>query len=100
MQCNNRPRTSWATSHELAPVAQWIEQRISNPLVAGSIPAGCATVRLSTPGPAQRPAGGSGPLGRAVVGWVGEGSRAGNDTSLPTPNLSGNMPVEVGTAWA
>ena len=23
-----------------APVAQWIEQRISNPLVAGSIPAG------------------------------------------------------------
>ena len=28
----------------LAPVAQWIEHRSSKPMVAGSIPAGCATV--------------------------------------------------------
>ena len=30
------------TVHGQEPVAQWIEQRISNPLVAGSIPAGRA----------------------------------------------------------
>lgn len=29
-----------------APVAQWIEQWISNPLVAGSIPAGCANLKM------------------------------------------------------
>jgi hypothetical protein len=28
----------------LAPVAQWIEHRSSKPMVAGSIPAGCANV--------------------------------------------------------
>ena len=27
-----------------APVAQWIEHRSSKPMVAGSIPAGCASV--------------------------------------------------------
>ncbi len=31
-----------------APVAQWIEQRISNPWVAGSIPAGGARLFLDT----------------------------------------------------